>query len=153
VNDFSFLRNIIIGIRARRSELRISPKIDVSVRVIFSDKDAHDRAKEILDPYIVFIQKNCHVASFIFSDQEFEQSASVIFVGGHLSIDVSSLIDTDKEKARIAKELAEVEPYIKQLEAKLAGDFATNAPPEIVEKERQKLLEAKAKVEKLKIGV
>jgi valyl-tRNA synthetase len=49
------------------------------------------------------------------------------------------MLDLDKERQRLSKELAEVNQQIERLQALLAGQFAEKAPPEVVEGERQKL--------------
>ena len=59
-------------------------------------------------------------------------------------------LDKAAEIMRIGKQIAEVEKYIFSLEKKLSNErFVENAPAEIVEKEREKLIEAKQKIDKL----
>jgi valyl-tRNA synthetase len=45
------------------------------------------------------------------------------------------------ERARLEKELAELETQVARLEALLNGSFAGRAPAEVVERERAKLAE------------
>jgi valyl-tRNA synthetase len=104
-----------------------------------------ERAKKLLEQNIKFIQKDCNIEAFEYNDEDFINGVIVPLIGGKLSIDFSGAIDVDAERDRLQKELEHVAPYIAQLEAKLAGDFASNAPPAIVDKERQKLAEAKEK--------
>ena len=65
-------------------------------------------------------------------------------------IDVAGAIDVDAEKARLQKEIDNVAPYVAAQEKKLGNKgFVDNAPAEVVEGEKQKLAEAKEKLEKL----
>ncbi len=58
-------------------------------------------------------------------------------------IRIEGLVDPEKEGARLEKEIAAKENYIRSLRGKLANqDFVKNAPPEIVEAEREKLEDA-----------
>jgi len=49
------------------------------------------------------------------------------------------LVDMEAEKARLGKELAEVERQIARSEGLLGGEFAAKAPAAVVERERAKL--------------
>jgi valyl-tRNA synthetase len=75
----------------------------------------------------------------------------VSFVEGSVEVllDLSGAIDVEAERERIQKEIDHVAPYIKQLETKLAGPFADNAPEHIVEAERAKLVEANDTIQAL----
>lgn len=141
--DFNTLRQIITSIRSVRAEQKIEPS--KRVRALFVSED------KLSDNYALVVCELARLDNLVEQDKKPENSDYInIHVGSiDIFIDLSGAIDVEKEKARIAKELAEVEPYITQLESKLAGDFAKNAPPAIVEKERQKLAEAKEKYEKL----
>lgn len=62
----------------------------------------------------------------------------------------AELVDLNKEKGRLNKEKANLENYIKGLSAKLNNEnFAKNAPANIVDEERKKLVDAKEKLEKV----
>ena len=52
---------------------------------------------------------------------------------------LSGLIDLEEEKTRLAAELDELKGEIDRLEGLLAGPFAQKAPPQVVDKEKEKL--------------
>ena len=58
-------------------------------------------------------------------------------------------IDSAQLKARFSKEINTESDFVKKVEAKLAGKFAENAPPDIVAAEREKLANTKRRIEKL----
>ena len=59
-------------------------------------------------------------------------------------------MDNTEEKERMEKELKEAQGQIKRLNGLLKSPFAQKAPPEVVEKERQKLATFEETAAKLK---
>ncbi|RMG37323.1 MAG: valine--tRNA ligase [Methanobacteriota archaeon] len=70
---------------------------------------------------------------------------SITAVTGDITvyIPMEGLIEIDAEIARIDKELQKLEKQIGSIERKLSSEFAKRAPPELVEKEKNKLEELK----------
>ena len=61
------------------------------------------------------------------------------------------MLDIAKELERLGKELAQAQQEVVRLQGKLANQsFVTRAKPEVVEKEREKLITQEERVEKLK---
>ncbi len=145
VVSFGVLQRVISAIRSIRAQQQIEPAKKVNVMMSAGE---HTQVLQENAAIIIALARleNCQIEKTIAKP---DGAVAVVESGVEIFVDVSGAIDVEKEKARIAKELAEVEPYIKQLEAKLGGDFAKNAPPAIVEKDRQKLADAKEKYEKL----
>jgi valyl-tRNA synthetase len=80
-----------------------------------------------------------------------ENAASALAAGVQIYVPLGGLVDAEAEKARIGKEIAEVEKYAKALEGKLGNaDFTSRAPEHVVETERGKLAAAQEKAEKLR---
>jgi len=52
---------------------------------------------------------------------------------------LSGLVNFAEEKSRLSSELDELKKEIKRLEELLSGPFAQKAPPQVVNKEREKL--------------
>jgi valyl-tRNA synthetase len=60
-------------------------------------------------------------------------------------------IDAEAEKAKIKYEIEYLEGFLKSVDAKLSNEkFVANAKPELIEKERQKKVDALAKIDALK---
>jgi valyl-tRNA synthetase len=67
-------------------------------------------------------------------------SASAIISDLRVLIPLAGLIDLDAEKARLSKEIRRVEGEIAKCNGKLdSATFVANAPPAVVEQERQRL--------------
>ncbi|MFA5130131.1 MAG: valine--tRNA ligase [Patescibacteria group bacterium] len=63
-----------------------------------------------------------------------------------IGLNVAGAVDIEKEKAKMQKELAELEPYIKSTKAKLKNkEFASKAPAKVIEGMKAKLEEAEGK--------
>ncbi|MEK7458885.1 MAG: valine--tRNA ligase [Patescibacteria group bacterium] len=141
-NEFEKLQNAITAIRNIRSEYKVEPKKLVDV-VLSNDS---------LMPYTDVICALARVQNLVVGEKP-EASASAIVGDVEVSISLAGLVDVAKVKARMETELASVEKYIAGIRARLDGDFATNAPENIVAGERAKLAEAEARREKLMQGL
>ena len=65
-----------------------------------------------------------------------------------IGLNVAGAVDIKKEKAKMQKELAELEPYIKSTKAKLGDkEFASKAPAKVIDSMKAKLVEAEGKKE------
>jgi valyl-tRNA synthetase len=71
-------------------------------------------------------------------------------IGQNFFFFIDDVIDVEKEKIRIQKEIDTVAPYVLIQEKKLKNEqFVANAPAAVVDIERKKLAEAKEKLSKL----
>ena len=145
--DYSGIKDIIAAIRNLRAENKIEPAKLASVTIISSDKF------ELIESQSAVIKKlarleNLEVLSI--GDKP-KESASAVAFGAEIYLELSGLIDVAAEKERLAKELAETEKYLKGVSIKLDNEeFVRNAPEAVVKKEKEKLAEAKEKLEKIK---
>jgi valyl-tRNA synthetase len=77
-------------------------------------------------------------------------TAKLLAAGAELYLPLAGLLDLDEERGRLARERDALEAEARRAEAKLANaDFVAKAPPDLVEKARERLAEveqARAKV-------
>ena len=79
-----------------------------------------------------------------------ENSASALVGKIEVFVPMAGLIDLDKENARLKKEIGNIENEIKRLSAQLKNkNFVERAPKEIVQKEKDKIVLLKEKLDKL----
>lgn len=133
---------VIPKIRAVRTDYKIEPS--KKVKVVMNTK-----LNNLIEQNKAIFLRLANLEELTTNAEKPEGSISFVESGTEVHIDFSGAVDTEKEKARIEKEIATVEPYVKSLTAKLAGDFAKNAPEKIVEAESQKLKDAEEKLHKL----
>jgi valyl-tRNA synthetase len=63
---------------------------------------------------------------------------------------LEGLVDFEKEKARLTKEIGKTEGYIKQIQSKLGNEgFVARAPKDVIDIEKEKLSTASATLKKL----
>jgi valyl-tRNA synthetase len=80
-----------------------------------------------------------------------QNALSAALPGVEIFLPLEGLIDTEREKARLQKELDDRSKDLQRVEAKLANpQFTDKAPPAVVAKEEAKRAEAAAAIEKLR---
>ena len=82
-----------------------------------------------------------------------DPSPAGVGVTGNVEIflPMAGLIDLDKERERLQKELGKVEGWMKGCRAKLSNEkFTANAPAQVVEQQKDLLAENEEKATKLK---
>ena len=146
ITDFTLLQNVVTAIRSVRSEHGVeSGKL---VHVSFSAGDK----KEFLKENTKIVQKLARIENITIEEesQKPENAIACVESGIEIFVDVSGAIDKEKEKERIQKEIAQVAPYVMGLEKKLQNeDFVHNAPEVVIMGEKEKLAQAKEKLQKL----
>lgn len=80
-----------------------------------------------------------------------EKAMTAVVTGGELFLPLEGLIDLDQTIARLEGELKKLDKEVERVEKKLANQgFIAKAPAQVVEEERQKGINYKAKREKVK---
>jgi valyl-tRNA synthetase len=80
-----------------------------------------------------------------------EENALVMVMGeAEIAIPMESMIDLTTEKSRLQKEIEQIRSVITQQEARLSNvNFLAKAPGEVINKEKEKLVARKSKLERL----
>lgn len=145
-NEVELFKGIIKSLRNLRSENKIEPARLVNAVIVAGDNYNFIKEQENV------IKKLTRCEKIDVTRDGVKQDGSVGDVVGGVEVYLSlvGLIDVEKEKARIKKELEQVKKYADGLDKKLSNqEFIKNAPPAVIEKEQAKLAEAKEKLEKL----
>jgi valyl-tRNA synthetase len=80
-----------------------------------------------------------------------EEAVSIVVAGIVIYIPLTGLIDTEKERFRLSKELQQLEEETVKLETRIRNPaFAAKAPPAVVVKEEEKLAVFKEKQLKIR---
>jgi valyl-tRNA synthetase len=145
-------KEVVYRIRNIRGEMNIPP--DRKADVIFKTADSFI-AKIITteEPHIKALAK---VEKVTIDDHYTpgDTDASAVIPGLEIFIPLASLIDFDKERARLAKEIQRTEDELAKVEGKLNNkNFTDRAPAEVIEKEKAKQAELAGVLEKLKEGL
>ena len=141
--DFSRIQQSVTAIRKLRAENNIPP----AKKLIGYVKLGQNTLAMEENKHVICSLARLELLSFV--EVIPENTVSFVEAGVEFSIDFAGTVDSDKERKRIQKEIDSVFPYIQVLENKLAGEFAQKAPEMVVLGEKNKLVEAKDKLEKL----
>jgi valyl-tRNA synthetase len=82
------------------------------------------------------------------------KTVQVVVEGGTIFLDLAGTVDLDKERARLAKEAAGHEAEIDKIMKKLDNEqFLAKAKPEVVEEQRERLVEAQAALSRVRAAL
>jgi len=149
VSGFSLVMDIVRAIRNLRAEKQVKPGHKIPAILACGNEL---KALGAQAPAIAALA-GLDLARLEFTAEIGEKpEGHVALVVGAVQVflPMADLVDTDEERARLQKDLADAENQISRLEKLLNSPFAQKAPPDVVEKERQKLAEYRESTEKIK---
>lgn len=146
---FASIQKMISAIRNIRAEFNLKPNDEIDLLV--NAKDA-DTAKALEDNEWIFHKLQAIGEFEVEVDiTKPETSASAVVDGTELFVPLEGLIDLDKERDRIQKEIDRLEGFLKSIEGKLNNDgFVNNAPDDVVQREHDKKEDTETNLEKLR---
>ncbi|CAM5608016.1 valine--tRNA ligase [Mycolicibacterium aubagnense] len=137
-DDINWLIDLVTGIRSVRSEMNVPPAAIAPLVVI----GANATTRERLVRHDAAIKRLSRIGEIAHGDTAPKGSAQIVLGEATACLPLGSLIDLTAEAARLQKELAKVTEEIARLHKKLSNEkFVANAPEEVVEAEREKLVE------------
>lgn len=141
------LMGLIRAIRNIRSEFNVSPGTSIKAIVVITDPKGSQTAAN----YGSYIQEMAKVneleilASLV---EKPKHAVSALSASAEVYVPLEGVIDVEKELGRLQKEMKTAEIELSKAEGKLSNDaFLSKAPPEVIEKEKGKAQEARAKKE------
>jgi valyl-tRNA synthetase len=141
--DFEIMFNIVSKVREVRNAKQLSPKIALPLAIKTDNKARYEVLEGI-------IEKLANTEKIAYITDKVENAISFVFKADEFFINLVGEIDVEAELANAQKELEYNIGFKKSTEAKLANErFVANAKPELVERERQKLADADAKIKAL----
>jgi valyl-tRNA synthetase len=149
--DMEVLQQIIYAVRNIRGEMNVPPmqKIRLIVRPLDSaDAGAVERHGKALQDLLKLTDLKVDARA-----EKPELTAVAVAAGLELLVPLEGLIDLEKERGRLEKEIANLEKAQERLDAKLNSDFANKAPAAVVAGERVKLVDYQQKLEQLKTNL
>ncbi len=142
-NDFFIIKNIISSLRSLRADYKIEPakKVNVSLFAGVNYVLVEQNRENIVKLGRV---EELNVAP---AGSKPEQSVGSVIDGIEVYIHLAGVIDVDKEKIRLSKEMSEAQKYVATLEKKLSNEeFVKNAPEAVVAVEKKKLSDQQEKI-------
>ncbi|MGN1408894.1 MAG: class I tRNA ligase family protein, partial [Eubacteriales bacterium] len=138
----------IKAIRVRRAEMGVVPsrKAKLYIETKYTSSFENSAA---------FFEKLASASSVELVDDYADESAvKIITDSAVIHIPLGDLVDFEAERARLSKELAQMESEIKRAEGKLSNEgFISRAPAAVVEAEKQKLEKYKEKRDSIREAI
>ncbi|WP_077961364.1 valine--tRNA ligase [Ensifer adhaerens] len=137
-DEINWLIDLVSGIRSVRSEMNVPPAATAPLIVV----GANSLTRERLLQHAQAIGRLARVEHIDHAAVAPRGSAQIVVGEATACLPLGNLIDLSAEKTRLEKAIAKVEAERERILGKLANEkFVANAKPELVEAERERLVE------------
>ena len=143
---FDVLKDLIGKTRALRTECGLDPAAKLNMAILVQKGSAAEVCKEKTD----MIELLAGMKQVEFVEAKPARAIGTVGSGFEAFLIVDESVNIEALKAKFNKEIETQTKYAQNSERKLSGNFAQHAPAELVEEEKQKLLECQNRIEKLK---
>lgn len=155
-DDMKVLQETVRVLRNLRAEAHVPPQQKLSRAVIRVSSGT--KAAEILKESLNQVSNLCKINDVILEEPSVEwtygPSLSGVAGEAEVKLPVGDVLDVPKEIARLGQEISTLEKNIASSQARLnKKDFVSRAPAEVVDKERSKVAEGQAQIERLKANL
>ncbi len=136
--DMDSLITLITKIRNVRSEMNLPSFEQIEVKLAIKD----ETLRQVVTLGTEAIKRLARVKAVEIFDElpELRSSARAVITGVDIAIPLEGLIDLDKERERLKKELSKIEGEAEKLQSRLSNsNFVERAQPEVVEQARMRL--------------
>ena len=145
----NWVKELIETIRGVRVELSVPGSAKIRLIIKDASPEIVARIKEN-DLYITRMTRLMDDEPYVFSNEIPKGAAQIVFGDIVVAIPLAGVIDLDQERARLKKESERVIGEIRKIDGKMSNKaFVENAPPEIVEEQRERKAEFEAILAKL----
>ena len=139
--DFEKIMEAVKAVRSRRAEMNVPPSKRPHITLVTAEPQVYEAGT-------VYMANLAYAGAVnVTSEAPADVSGMVTVVTGGATVymPMAELVDLDKERERITKELAKARQDIANQEKKLANEsFVSRAPERVVAAERDKLAKAQA---------
>ena len=141
LEQFEFAKEIIIAIRNLRKEKNIPQKNAIE----FSIKKNLDQKADLTFDSVV--AKLCNISELNYINEKLDGAQSFIICSTEFYVPLGDFIDKKAEIIKLEEELKYAKGFLNSVMKKLSNErFVNNAPPQVIEKERQKQEDAESKI-------
>jgi len=147
--SFALIQQVVSALRNIRAEAGIAPGKPIEARIATHSP----QLSELVEKEQWILSKLQKISSLTIAPDVEKPglSASAVVGGMELFVPMEGLIDLDKERQRILREIERFEGFRKGVEAKLNNqNFVARAPGDVVQNEKNKLRDATANLDKLR---
>ncbi|TAE22110.1 MAG: valine--tRNA ligase [Cytophagales bacterium] len=146
IADFAILTEAVSNIRNLRSAKGLSPRVELPLTIRTETPDRY----RPLEGLFVKLANAVDVAYAPKSSEEKLAGVPFLIKSDEFFVNIAGEVDEEAERAEAQKELDYLIGFRDSTQKKLANEkFVANAKPDVVERERQKLADAEAKIKAL----
>ena len=140
------VKDAISSVRARRAEMNVPPSKKAKMLIVTKDPAIYEQGSH-------FITRLAYASEVTVGTQAPESLAGMVSVVTHnanVYMPLAELVDLEKERERIAKEITKAEENLERIEKKLSNaGFVDKAPEAVVNAEREKAEKMRTLIAKL----
>ncbi len=143
IQDADFIFEVVSQIRAVRTTKNIPKKntLDLYIKTIDTSR---------YQTFASVIQRLAGIGRLHFSEQQPPQSVGFVVQSDECALPMEGLIDVAEERAALQKDLDYTRGFLRSVDKKLSNErFVQNAPAAVIEAERKKAADARAKIKAL----
>ncbi|MFE0753701.1 valine--tRNA ligase [Inquilinus sp. NPDC058860] len=146
--EMDWVIRLISAVRTIRSEMNVPPAAELTATL----RGASSETKDRLETHGALIRRLARLASIEASEAVPEKGAAQAVIDeATLVLPLAGIIDLDKERARLTKEIEKNAAEVEKIDRKLGNaQFLEKAPDEVVEEQRERRAEAQAAIERLR---
>jgi len=142
ISDFTHVMDLIRAIRNARAENKVEMGKKIAAIIVSDDKAALIESQREIIARLAMVDAAQLTISATLKDKP-KQAVAIVISSTEIYLPLAGMVDADAEKEKLGKQIAELDKQIEKLEKLLGSDFVNKAPPNVVEKEKQRLAEAK----------
>ena len=148
--EIGWVIDLINETRSVRNEMNVPGGAQIPMTLVDAPAEVVARARA----WDETIRRLARLSALDFAPAAPKNSAQMIVRGVVVCLPLEGIVDIGAEKARLAKEIAREEGEVKKVDAKLGNaDFVRRAPEEIVEENRERKVEALARIDKMRAAL
>ena len=145
--NFEIIMNAIRAVRSRRAEMNVPPSKKPRLIIVSPKADVFEKGTVYLSKLAYAGQ--VEIVTEVPADTE--GMVNVVTDEARMFMPLSELVDLDKERERINREIGKAEADLAKIEGKLNNEkFISKAPENVVAQEREKAAKARTLIENLK---
>ena len=134
--DFESIMAAVRAVRTRRAEMNVPPSRKPSLMIVTEKLDVFEAGRV----YLGRLAYAGEVAVICTPPDDLSGLVSVVTNDARMFIPLSELVDLEKERERVEKEIAKVNIEIERTKIKLNNEqFTSKAPEHVINAEREKL--------------
>ncbi|MGA3303890.1 MAG: valine--tRNA ligase [Methylovirgula sp.] len=144
--EIGFVVDVVSEVRSVRSEMNVPAGAQIPLIVVGASPEVKARVKTWEET----INRLARLSDISFASEAPSQAAQLVIRETLAALPLAGIIDFGVEKTRLAKEIEKLGSEAQKIEAKLGNaDFVARAPEEVVDENRERLVEALERRDKL----